>query len=66
MQGSVDVGKRKEPMMQKPKPYRSPRRQPSHAAVLPRRLRRAAAASAPIDTDLDIVFEWEADAPTHH
>ncbi|WP_218018112.1 hypothetical protein [Sphingomonas azotifigens] len=53
-------------MMQKPKPYRSPRRQPSHAAVLPRRLRRTTAASAPIDTDLDIVFEWEADAPTQH
>lgn len=50
--------------MQKPKPYRSPRRQPSPAALPPRRLRRAAA--APVDTDFDIVFEFEADGPTHH
>ncbi len=49
--------------MQKPKPYRSPRRRPSHAALPPRRLRRAA---APIDTDLDIVFEWEGDGATQH
>ncbi|MGN7998580.1 hypothetical protein [Sphingomonas sp. 22176] len=50
--------------MQKPKPYRSPRRRHSHAALPPRRLRRVA--SAPVDTDFDIVFEWEGDGPTHH
>ncbi|SFJ27605.1 hypothetical protein SAMN03159338_1267 [Sphingomonas sp. NFR04] len=50
--------------MQKPKPYRSPRRHPSPNALPPRRLRRAAA--APVDTDFDIVFEFEADGPTHH
>ncbi len=50
--------------MQKPKPYRSPRRRPSPAAQPPRRLRRAA--TAPVETDFDIVFEWEVDEPTHH
>jgi len=51
--------------MQKPKPYRAPRRQPAHAALPPRRLRRIAAETRP-DTDFDIVFEWEADERTHH
>ncbi|MET3724211.1 hypothetical protein [Sphingomonas trueperi] len=50
--------------MQKPKPYRSPRRRHAPAALPPRRLRRAA--TAPVETDFDIVFEWEADEPTHH
>lgn len=49
--------------MQKPKPYRSPRRRPA-AALPPRRLRREA--NPPADTDFDIVFEWEEDGPTHH
>jgi len=50
--------------MQKPKPYRSPRRRPSSYALPPRHLRRAAARAA--ETDFDIVFEWEGDGPTHH
>lgn len=51
--------------MQKPKPYRAPRRQPAQSTLPPRRLRRAAA-EARQDTNFDIVFEWEADEPTHH
>ncbi|WP_333571031.1 hypothetical protein [Sphingomonas sp.] len=50
--------------MQKPKPYRSPRRRPSPNALPPRHLRRAGA--RPAETDFDIVFEWEGDVPTHH
>jgi hypothetical protein len=50
--------------MQKPKPYRAPRRQPPPRTLLPRRLRRAA--TMPVQTEFDIVFEWEADEPTHH
>lgn len=50
--------------MQKPKPYRSPRRRASPNTLPPRHLRRAAARQA--DTELDIVFEWERDAPTQH
>lgn len=51
--------------MQKPKPYRAPMRQPSHASMLPRRLRRAAPPPQP-DVDLDILFEFEGDSPTQH
>ncbi|MGC6547506.1 hypothetical protein ACP0HG_25905, partial [Escherichia coli] len=50
--------------MQKPKPYRAPRRRPLARALPPRRLRRVSAPRT--DTDFDIVFEWEADAPTQH
>ncbi len=50
--------------MQKPKPYRAPRRRPPPRTLLPRRLRRVA--TAPATTDFDIVFEWEADEPTQH
>lgn len=51
--------------MQKPKPYRAPRRQPVQSTLPPRRFRRVAAETRQ-DTDFDIVFEWEADEPTHH
>lgn len=49
--------------MQKPKPYRSPRRQPTLPTLPPRRRRRAAEQQ---DTEFDIVFEWEGDGPTQH
>lgn len=62
--GFDGCGERKEPMMQKPKPYRSPRRQPAPRTLLPRRLRRAA--TQPLESDLDIVFEWEMDEATQH
>lgn len=63
MQGFVSAVNRKEPMMQKPKPYRSPRRRRS-PTTLPRHLRQPA--GAPLESDLDIVFEWEGDERTQH